>query len=59
MAASDVVSIPGMMASQILSAVDPVEATRYQVLIMSLIAGGICLGAVAAVMGGMMRLADG
>jgi len=58
MAATGLVSLPGMMTGQILSGVDPVEATKYQILIMFLIAGGTGLGAVTAVMGGMMRLTD-
>ena len=58
MAATGLVSLPGMMTGQILSGVDPVEATKYQILIMFLIAGGTGLGAVAAVMGAMMRLTD-
>lgn len=58
MAAAGIVSLPGMMTGQILSGVDPVEATKYQVLIMFLIAGGTGLGAVAAVLGGMYRITD-
>lgn len=58
MAAAGVVSLPGMMTGQILSGVPPVEATRYQLLIMFLIAGGTGLGAFAAVMGGAYRLTD-
>lgn len=58
MAATGLVSLPGMMTGQILSGVDPVEATKYQILIMFLIAGGTGLGAVAAVIGGMIRLTD-
>jgi len=58
MAATGLVSLPGMMTGQILSGVDPVEATKYQLLIMFLIAGGTGLGAVAAVMGGVLRLTD-
>ncbi|MBC7906188.1 MAG: iron export ABC transporter permease subunit FetB [Rhodospirillaceae bacterium] len=58
MAATGVVSLPGMMTGQILGGVDPVEAVKYQILIMFLIAGGTGLGAVAAVMGGINRLTD-
>lgn len=58
MAAAGVVSLPGMMTGQILSGVPPVEATKYQLLIMFLIAGSTGMGAFAAVMGGMYRLTD-
>ncbi|MBC7952749.1 MAG: iron export ABC transporter permease subunit FetB [Rhodospirillaceae bacterium] len=58
MAATGVVSLPGMMTGQILGGVDPVEAVKYQILIMFLIAGGTGLGAVAAVLGGIHRLTD-
>ena len=58
MAATGVVSLPGMMTGQILAGASPVEAVKYQILIMFLIAGGTGLGAVAAVMGGTYRLTD-
>ncbi|MDA1001350.1 MAG: iron export ABC transporter permease subunit FetB [bacterium] len=58
MAAAGVVSLPGMMTGQILSGVDPLEAIKYQILIMFLIAGGTCLGTLAAVYGAAARLSD-
>jgi putative ABC transport system permease protein len=58
MAATGLVSLPGMMTGQILGGVAPVEAVKYQILIMFLISGGTGLGAVAAVMGGIRRLTD-
>ena len=58
MAATGVVSLPGMMTGQILGGVAPVEAVKYQILIMFLISGGTGLGAVVAVMGGVRRLTD-
>jgi putative ABC transport system permease protein len=58
MAATGVVSLPGMMTGQILGGVPPVEAVKYQILVMFLIAGGTGLGAVAAVLGGVYRLTD-
>lgn len=58
MAATGVVSLPGMMTGQILGGVAPVEAVKYQILILFLIAGGTGLGAVAAVLGGISRLTD-
>ncbi|MGE5515671.1 MAG: ABC transporter permease [Bacteroidota bacterium] len=59
MAATGVVSLPGMMTGQILGGVEPVEAVKYQILVMFLIAGGTGLGAVAAVLGAARRLMDG
>src|SRR5215471_814407 len=58
MSATGVVSLPGMMTGQILSGVPPVEAVKYQILVMFLIAGGTGFGAVAAVLGGVYRLTD-
>jgi putative ABC transport system permease protein len=59
MAATGLVSLPGMMTGQILSGVPPVEGVKYQILVMFLIAGGTGFGAVAAVLGGVYRLTDG
>ena len=43
---------------EILAGADPVEAVKYQILIMFLIAGGTGLGAVTAVLAGGHRLTD-
>jgi len=48
MAATGVVSLPGMMTGQILSGVDPQEAVKYQILIMFLIGGATGLGVLGA-----------
>ncbi len=58
MAATGLVSIPGMMTGQILAGAAPAEAIRYQLLIMFLIAGGTGLGVFAAVYAGARRLTD-
>jgi putative ABC transport system permease protein len=58
MAATGLVALPGMMTGQILAGVAPVEAVKYQILIMFLIAGGTGLGATAAVLAGGLRLSD-
>src|SRR3954447_10682971 len=58
MAATGLVSLPGMMTGQILGGVPPVEAVKYQILVMFLLAGGTGFGAVAAVLGGVYRLTD-
>lgn len=58
MAATGLVSLPGMMTGQILAGADPGQAVRYQMLIMFLIAGGTGIGAVSAVVGSVYRLTD-
>lgn len=58
MAATGLVALPGMMTGQILAGVDPVDAVKYQLLIMFLIAGGTGLGLTAAVLGGARLLSD-
>jgi len=56
MAAIGLVSLPGMMTGQILAGVEPIDAVKYQLLIMFLIAGGTGLGTVIAVIGSGYRL---
>lgn len=58
MAASGVVSLPGMMTGQILAGIDPVEATKYQIVIMFLIAGSTALGVLLATYGGVLLITD-
>jgi len=58
MSAAGVVSLPGMMTGQILGGVPPVEAVKYQILIMFLIAGGTAIGLILAVYSGAWRLTD-
>jgi len=58
MSAIGLVFIPGMMTGQILAGVEPMEAVKYQLLIMFLIAGGTAFGVLGAVLGGAQRLTD-
>jgi putative ABC transport system permease protein len=58
MAAAGVVSLPGMMTGQILAGAPPVEAVKYQILIMFLIAAGTVLGTLVAVSIGAKNLFD-
>jgi putative ABC transport system permease protein len=58
MAATGVVSLPGMMTGQILSGVDPQEAVKYQILITLLIGGATGLGVLAATFASVWRLTD-
>jgi len=58
MAATGLVALPGMMTGQILAGVAPVDAVKYQILVMFLIGGGTALGVFAAVQLGTRRLTD-
>jgi putative ABC transport system permease protein len=58
MSAAGVVTLPGIMTGQILAGLDPMEAVKYQILLMFLLAGGSGLGAVAAVLLAARRLTD-
>jgi putative ABC transport system permease protein len=50
------VSLPGMMTGQLLAGADPVQAVRYQIVIMFLIASATALGTVGVVLLGASRL---
>lgn len=50
MAAAGLVFIPGMMTGQILAGADPVEATKYQIVVMLMVAAAEVIGAVLAVL---------
>ncbi len=58
MAAAGIVSLPGMMTGQILAGVDPVEAAKYQIMIMFLIAGATAIGVVAGGFAAVHLLTD-
>lgn len=58
MAAAGLVSLPGMMTGQILSGTEPVEAVKYQILIMFLITAGTGFAAILATWIGARRLFD-
>ena len=58
MSAAGVISLPGMMTGQILACTPPVEAVKYQILVMFLIAGGTGFGTVVAVSLAARRLFD-
>jgi putative ABC transport system permease protein len=58
MSAAGIITLPGMMTGQILAGMDPIEAVKYQILIMFLLAGGTGLGALGAVYGAAARLTD-
>ena len=58
MAAAGLVSLPGMMTGQILAGTEPVEAVKYQILIMFLITAGTGFSAMLATWIGARRLFD-
>ncbi len=49
MMVTGIVSLPGMMTGQLLSGIRPIEAVKYQIVIMFLIASGTALGTVGVV----------
>jgi putative ABC transport system permease protein len=58
MAAAGLVSLPGMMTGQILAGSPPMEAVKYQILIMFLISAGTGFGVTAALWLASRRLFD-
>jgi putative ABC transport system permease protein len=58
MTVAGLVHLPGMMTGQILSGISPVEAVKYQILIMFLIAAGTGFGTMLSVWLGSRRLFD-
>lgn len=58
MTTAGIVSLPGMMTGQILAGSPPMEAAKYQLMILFLIAAGTGLGCVTAIMVGSKRLFD-
>jgi len=58
MATAGIVSLPGMMTGQILAGSPPMEAAKYQLMIMLLIAAGTGFGAATAVWMASRRLFD-
>ncbi|GJG98405.1 ABC transporter permease [Cupriavidus pauculus] len=58
MAAAGIITLPGIMTGQILAGMDPIEAARYQILLMFLLSGGSILAVVLAAWLGLWRLTD-
>jgi putative ABC transport system permease protein len=58
MAATGIVSLPGMMTGQILAGVSPVQAAKYQVMILFLISGATALAVLMAGLGAILLLSD-
>lgn len=58
MAAAGIVSLPGMMTGQILAGIDPVEAAKYQIMIMFLIVGATAVAVFASALVTVHLLTD-
>lgn len=58
MSAVGIVSIPGMMTGQILGGTPPMQAARYQLLILFLIAGAVAVSTTMAVMVALRVVVD-
>ncbi|MEG3349477.1 MULTISPECIES: ABC transporter permease [Novacetimonas] len=58
MAAAGIITMPGIMTGQILAGMNPLDASRYQVLLMSLIVSGNLIGATVAAYLTVWRLTD-
>lgn len=58
MSAAGIVTLPGIMTGQILAGLDPLEAVKYQILLMFLLSGGSGLSALAAAYLTSWRLTD-
>ena len=59
MAAAGLVTLPGTMTGQILAGSDPIEAVKYQILLMLLLAGASALAAIITARLAARRLTDG
>ncbi|MGQ0673253.1 MAG: ABC transporter permease [Hyphomicrobium sp.] len=58
MTASGLIALPGMMTGQILAGAEPLEAAKYQIMILFLIAGATGLAVVGAGLGAIVALTD-
>jgi putative ABC transport system permease protein len=58
MSAAGIVTLPGIMTGQILAGLDPMEAVKYQILLMFLLAGGSGLSSAMVALLARGRLTD-
>jgi len=58
MSAAGIITLPGIMTGQILAGLDPIEAVKYQILLMFLLSGASGLVAVAVAYAAEWRLTD-
>ncbi|SAI01541.1 membrane protein [Bordetella ansorpii] len=59
MSAAGIITLPGIMTGQVIAGMDPVEAARYQILLMFLLCGASGLAAMGAAYLALRRLTDG
>jgi putative ABC transport system permease protein len=58
MAAAGVITLPGTMTGQMLAGADPVDAVKYQILLLILLTGASCLAATGVAFAAIARLTD-
>jgi putative ABC transport system permease protein len=59
MSAAGLITLPGIMTGQIIAGMDPVEAVKYQILLMFLLAGASGVAALTIAALALRRLTDG
>ncbi|MCK9916028.1 iron export ABC transporter permease subunit FetB [Microbacteriaceae bacterium K1510] len=58
MAAAGIITMPGIMTGQVLAGMDPIEAAKYQILLMFALSAGGLLGSLVAAYTAVRRLTD-
>jgi putative ABC transport system permease protein len=58
MSAAGIITLPGIMTGQLLAGMDPIEAVKYQILLMFLLAGASGLASVGAALLAVRALSD-
>lgn len=58
MVGAGIITMPGIMSGQILAGQDPLEAGKYQIFLMLLLASSGVFSAVIAVYAGVSRITD-
>ncbi len=58
MSAAGIITLPGIMTGQIIAGMDPIDAAKYQILLMFLLCGASGMAAMGAAYGAMRRLTD-
>lgn len=58
MSASGIITLPGLMTGQLIAGMEPMQAVKYQILLMFLLSGGAGLAAVGAVYLAAWRVTD-
>jgi putative ABC transport system permease protein len=58
MSAAGLITLPGIMTGQIIAGMDPMEAVKYQILLMFLLAGGSGVAALTIAELSLRRLSD-